>query len=306
MTEIIKGFTDGEQFRKANQYNKNQKRFEKSGLTPEMERVTPTVGINIAHLMKMESVQRLRGEITGQSLSTTILGISTAEGPRDFQRLLKGLGAGHISTTAIDISDGIFDQIRQTGLDEVTCLLRDARKTGLPSNSQDINLRDHIGNCCPPEIDRAINREATRILKPDGISIVNITTSDLLLNSQQREKIPFLRLKDELGNKVIHALQNKIYDLEGFKEMFPEIDSESLRGMILEIEPKRSFVVFGEDPQGHGEWFRRLEEHKRIWQKDGFEIVEVATREGTDSHEPPLKCLRHNVVLRKKVTSLNK
>jgi len=305
MTETIKGFTNGEQFRKANQYINTQNLFEQLGLTDEIENRTPTVGINIAHLAKMDSVQRLGEEITGQSLSTTILGISTAEGPRDFQRLLKGLGAGHISTTAIDISDGIFDEIRQSGLDEITCLLRDARETGLPNNSQDINLRDHLGNCCPPEIDRAIDKEAARILKPNGISIVNITTSDLLLSSQKREKIPFLRLKDELGDRVIHALQNKIYDLEEFKEMFPEISSESLRGMILEIEPKRSFVVFGEDPQGHGEWFRSLGDHKKIWQRDGFEVVEINSRQGKDSHNPSLECLRHNVVLRK-VTSLNK
>jgi len=131
MSEIIKGFTDGDQFRRANQYNENQKRFERWGLTPEMEKVTPTVGINIAHLIQMKSVKKLREEIVGQPLSATILGISTAEGPKDFQKLLKWLGAGHVSTIAIDISDGIFDEIRRTKLDEITCLLRDARNTGL-------------------------------------------------------------------------------------------------------------------------------------------------------------------------------
>jgi len=300
MSEKIKGFTNGEQFRETNHYSVTQKLFESLGLSPEVEIWTPTVGVNIAHLAKMKSIQQLGSEINSQVLSVTILGISTAEGPRDFQRLLKALGAGHISTTAVDISDGIFDAITQTEeLDEIQCLLKDARTTGLADHSQDFVLRDHLGNCCPPEIDREIDQEVARILKPGGYSIVNITTSDLLLESPNREVVVFERSKEEFGNQIIKALQNNIYDLQQFKESFPEINSELLRGIILEIEPKKSFVVFGEDLQGHGEWFRTISDHKSLWQKDGFLLIEKSSRPGKDSHEPKLECLRHNVLLKK-------
>ena len=299
MSEKIKGFTNGKQFREKNLYSITQKLFEQLGLSPEVEKWTPTVGVNIAHLARMKSIQQLGSEINGRALSVTILGISTTEGPRDFQRLLKALGAGHIATTAVDISDGIFDAIIQTKeLDEIQCLLEDARKTGLASGSQDFVLRDHLGNCCPPEIDRAIDQEVSRILKPRGYSIVNITTSDLLLKSLDREVVVFERLKEEFGDRIIKALQNNIYDLQQFKD-FPEIKPEILRGMILEIEPEDSFVVFGEDLQGHGEWFRTFADHNSGWRRNGLTIVEEASRPGQDSHEPKLECLRHNVLLKK-------
>jgi len=302
MENKIKGFTDGHQFRSANRYIDTQKLFEQLGLSDEVENRTPTVGVNVAHLAKMGSIQALSDNIHGRNLSVTVLGISTAEGPSDFQKLLKGLGSGRVSTTAIDLSDGIFSEIEKTGLDEVKCLLKDARDTGLEHNSQDFNLRDHIGNCCPPVIDRQIDKEAARILKEGGISIVNITTSDFLDRSEDREVIVLENLRGSLGSEVITALRQNIYDLKELHEAFPDVDVESLRGRIIEIEPDRSFVVFGEDEQGHGEWFRTLEDHKKTWEADGFEIVEISSRRGMDSHDPPLDCERHNVVLKKKLS----
>lgn len=302
----LKGYTDGHEFRVANRYIDTQQLFEELGLSIEVENRTPTVGVNVAHLARMPSVQALASEFSGRSLQVVVLGISTAEGPRDFQKLLKGLGANHISTTAIDISDGIFDEIQVSGLDEVVCLQKDARDTGLPKASQDINLRDHIGNCCPPSIDRSIDKEAARILKPGGIAVVNITTSDDIHSSIGRNVIRFESLRNIVGNVVMQALQSGIYDLEEAKALFPDMDFEMFRGQILEIEPNGSFVVFGEDKQGHGEWFRTIEDHEATWQNDGFEIVGMATRKGVDSHEPPLQCVRHNVILRKSVNSLGK
>lgn len=301
MSEQLKitGFSDGHQFRKANRYVDTQELFKKLGLTNEVENRTPTVGVNIAHLARMGAIQQLTQEINGRELSVAILGISTVEGPGDFQKLLKSLGAKRVSTTAIDISNGIFSEIESTELDEVQCLLKDARDTGLIGESQDFNLRDHIGNCCPPEIDRQIDREASRILKLGGISIVNITTSDHLEESQGRIIVDFERAKDDLGEKVIEGLLSNIYDLKELQTAFPNLETEVLRNLILEIEPNRSFVTFGEDEQGHGEWFRTLEDHQKTWIQNGFNIVEISSRKGLDSHNPPLVCQRHNVVLKK-------
>jgi len=301
----LKGYTDGHEFRSANRYIDTQQLFERLGLTDEVEQRTPTVGVNVAHLARMQSVRALSGELAGRLISVTVLGISTAEGPRDFQKLLKGLGALRVATTAIDISDGIFDDIRRSGLDEVTCLQQDARDTGMPTGSQDLNLRDHIGNCCPPEIDRAIDREAARILKPGGLAVVNITTSDELRHSGGRAVVDVATLRQGIGDDLLLALQTGIYDLEEIRMRFPGTDTEVLRGRILEIEPGGSFVVFGEDEQGHGEWFRTLEDHERQWKRDGFSVVDIATRTGTDSHVPPLACVRHNVLLRKNSMSSN-
>lgn len=299
MKSEIKGFSSGREFRDSNRYVDTQKLFNQLGLSDEVENRTPTVGVNVAHLAKMNSVVQLGEEINRRDLSVTILGISTVEGPSDFQRLLKGLGAGKVITTAIDISDGIFTEIENSGLDEVQCLLKDARETDLVSHSQDFNLRDHIGNCCPPDIDREIDMEASRILKSGGIAIVNISTSDLLAQSEERNIISFNDLNNILGAEIINALQKNIYDLIELKNAFPEVDPESLRGSILEIESEQSFVVFGEDEQGHGEWFRTLDDHIKTWKDHGFEVVEVASRSGKDSHNPPLLCERHNVVLKK-------
>lgn len=299
--ERIKGYSSGKDFRHTNEYEETQKLHESSIPVDEIDKGghTPTVGINLEFITRMHSVRWLSEEVRDKNLSVAILGISTVEGPADFQRLLKSLGANRISTTAIDISNGIFTDIEQSGLDEVTCLQRDARETSLPEASQDLNLRDHIGNCCPPAIDREIDREAARILKPGGIAVVNITTSDLLARSQARTVINFDQASGLFGEEITRALQTEIYDLIDLKRKFPMLNTELLRGKIIEIEPNGSFVVFGEDEQGHGEWFRRLDDHILTWEQDSFEIIEIKTREGTDSHKPPLECLRHNVILRK-------
>ncbi|HCC30796.1 MAG TPA: hypothetical protein DEQ03_12220 [Marinilabiliales bacterium] len=299
MFEEFKGYSDGHQFRLTNRYLDTQKLFEILGLSEEVENRTPTVGVNIAHLAKMWSIQSSSREITGKDLNVTILGISSAKGPKDFQRLLKGLGAGRVSTVAVDISDGIFEEIKQSGLDEIQCFQRDARETSIPANSQDFVLRDHIGNCCPPAIDRAIDEEAFRILKPRGIAIVNITTSDEIQQSEGRVTIPFSASLSNLGSVMISAFQQRIYDLDELKRFMPVEEAEQLRGTIIGIEENDSFVVFGEDQQGHGEWFRTWQDHIQTWQRHGFHNVEVQSRRGLDSHDPPLKCVRLNVVLQK-------
>lgn len=299
MTEKIKGYTNGDQFRKANNYDQTDIK-RKLGLPVGDE--TPTVGTNIDILKKMESINNLGKEFGEKGVKAIILGLSSKEGPLDFEDLLKKLGTEAISMVALDITDSIFKDILKLRPDTL-CVQADARNTPFEDNSFDIVLRDHLGNCCPPEIDRAINQEVARILKPEGVSIVNITTSDLLLNSPGRDRVFYDQLKSEVGDEAILALQNKIYDLEEFKKIFPEINSKTLRGTILEIEPEKSFVVFGEDQIGHGEWFRTLEDHKKIWERDCLEIAGIATRQGKDSHNPPLECLRHNVVLRKIISS---
>ena len=301
MVEHAKGYTNGAEFRHANQYEETQRLHKSSASVDEIDKGghTPTVGINLEFIMRMNSIKWLSEEVRNRDLSVAILGISTVEGPADFQTLLKSLGANRISTTAVDISDGIFTKIEQLELDEIVCLQRDARDTGLPGASQDLNLRDHLGNCCPPAIDRGINKEAARILKPGGIAVVNITTSDLLARSQGRTIINFDQAVNLFGEEITRAFQTEIYDLIDLKRKFPMLNTELLRGKIIEIESNESFVVFGEDEQGHGEWFRRLDDHISTWEQDGFEIVEIQTRQGTDGHKPPLECLRHNVILRK-------
>jgi hypothetical protein len=297
MSIEILGFSDPDEFRENNQYKKSEKSF--NGLSDNDGNETPPLCVNIAHLSTMESLHGLKEEFGGKSLRVAILGISSARGPKDLQDLLKSLGVNHVSTIALDLSDGVFAEIETSNLDEVHCLIGDARNTGLLDCNQDLVLRDHLGNCCPPNIDRAINFEVNRIVKPGGISIVNITTSDFLTKSKGRVFVSFRLLAKNFGPNLIQALKDQIYDLEGLMDLFPNIDPNMLRGSLLEIEPNRSFVVFGEDKQGHGEWFRSLEDHLFAWQQTGFEILEIKSREGFDSHNPPLKCKRHNVVLKK-------
>ncbi len=298
MTKESLGYTNADEFRANNQYVNTERRFAEQGLEAVKDETPPAI-VNIAFLSTMESIQGLQIEFLGNALEVAFLGISSASGPKALQDLLKELGASHVSTTALDISDGIFAEVKETGLDEILCFERDARDTGLADSSQDLVLRDHLGNCCPPNIDRAISVEVGRIVKPGGISIVNITTSDLLLESDDRRFVSFKQLRESLGVGVIEALQAQVYDLKKLAAVFPNVDTIQLRGLLLEIEPNKSFVVFGEDQQGHGEWFRSLEDHLLSWQQTGFEVIEVMSREGLDDHVPPLSCRRHNVILRK-------
>jgi hypothetical protein len=300
MSEQFKGYTDAHEFRVSNQYTETERLFQALGLSQMVEDRTPTVSVNVAHLAHMTCIQNLKSEIVNRDLRVAILGLSSSEGPRDFQRLLKSLGAKRISTTALDISDGIFADVCKSGLDDVLCLERDARNTSLENETQDFVLRDHLGNCCPPQIDRTINGECLRILRKKGIAVANITTSELLFNSQGRKILKLDQLKKLLPVEAITDLAQRIYDLDELKKTLPNLNLEFLRGALIEIESNDSFVVFGEDPQGHGEWFRLLSNHVKMWNESGFEIMEIKTREGNDSHSPPLRCRRHNVVLRKK------
>ena len=299
LENIIKGYNDADQFRLANRYVNTEALFSKEGLTEEVENQTPPVCVNIAHLNEMTSIKDMGKEFYNKHLNVTILGISSARGPKDLQDLLKNLGAGKVTTTAIDISDGIFTEVAKMGLDELICFQQDARSTGLPNLSQDLVLRDHLGNCCPPEIDKAINTEVGRIVKPNGISVVNITSGDLFRQSVDRDIIKFEQLNPLLGEVTVSALQNSVYDLFELAVFLPNIDLSGLRGKILEIGQNENFVVFGEDDQGHGEWFRKLDDHVIEWQRTGFNIMEIQSREGWDSHDPSLRCHRHIAVLKK-------
>ncbi len=295
------GYSSGEEFREANLYVDTERMFRELGLTEEVENRTPPVAVNIAHLAEMDSVWRLAGELKGKSVNVTILGISSTSGPKDFERLVKSLEARFVNTVAVDISDGIFADIEASGMDNVSCLQEDARETSIEAGSQDIVLRDHIDNCAPPEVSKAIDKEAARIIKSNGVAIVNVTTREEILSSVDREFISFERLKEVVGEDVIRALQGEIYDLAELREKFPQLDDEiifQLQGALIEIEAGGTIAVFGEDEIGHGEWFPKLEQLIDTWQNHGFEIIGLKARVGLDSHNPPLKCRRHNVILR--------
>ena len=297
----IVGYTSGKEFRDTNRYVNTEEMFRQLGLTDEVENRTPPVAVNIAHLATMDAVQRLADEFMGRNLNVAILGISSASGPKDFERLVKSLGADFVSTVAVDISDGIFADIEASEMDNVSCLQKDARETGIETETQDIVLRDHIDNCAPPKVSEAIDQETARISKPNGIAIVNVTTREELLKSVDRSFIPFDQLVEAVGEEVIKALQEEIYDLVELRKKFPQLDNSlisQLQGRLLEIEPQGTIAVFGEDGIGHGEWFPKLERLVDTWQSDGFEIVGLKSRVGLDSHNPPLKCRRHNVILR--------
>lgn len=289
--------------RTASHYEDQQRQLASVG--PESISGTPPVGLNLRILSKMDSVRVLNKEFSGKSVNTVILGLSIAEGAEDFLRFLSiSLSADCNSLSIIDIDPEILREVEQRHIPRVTLLNQDARHTTINSESQDLVLRDHLGNCCPPEIDRAINREAVRILKPGGISIVNITTSEFLHNSFFREMIPMEQVIDNLGKRTLSSLRSEIYNFAQLSETAGR-KIDSMRGHFIEIEPQ-SFVIFGQDlggngldPIGHGEWFRPLSDHLQLWQKDGLEIIGLKSRVGEDSHEPPLFCFRHNVVLRK-------
>ena len=297
-TGVGKEFGTG--LRNTSRYDETQRKMDASGSVEGLLDATPPVGLNLRLIAEMQSIPRLAESIQGTPQQGAILGLAIVDGVSDFKKFLaSSLHTNVQSLTIVDIDNTILQEVDALQIPNVVTMWKDAKHTDLPSASQDIVLRDHLGNCCPPAIDRDIDKEAARITKEQGISLVNITTSDALWKSPNRSIIPFDTVKKILGQSGIDALQTKIFDLSQLKNEFGA-SVESLRGMLLEIEPQNSFVIFGEDPDGHGEWFRPWNDHVKQWKQNGFQILEVQEREGNDSHEPPLRCHRHNVILIKK------
>lgn len=294
-TGVGKEFGDG--LRNTSKYSETQRRMEHSDTLAGLLDSTPPVGLNLRLISEMRTIPLFAEKIQGNPQHAAILGLAIVDGVKDFEKFLNSsLHTTLNSLTVVDIDNTILKEVEALQLKNVITKWCDARMTDLEKSSQDIVLRDHLGNCCPPAIDRAIDTEASRITKHHGISLVNITTSDVLWKSPNRRIVPFDTLVTIIGQSGIEALQTKIFDLSQLKNAFGT-SLESLRGMLLEIEPNNSFVIFGEDTDGHGEWFRPWQDHVHQWHQNGFQVVEVKEREGDDSHEPPLRCHRHNVIL---------
>ena len=155
-----------------------------------------------------------------------------------------------------------------------------------------------MGNCCPPNINDGAIKETTRVLKPGGIAMVNITSSDELFNSENRPIICLNQLQRQFNSEIIDFLNNAAFDLHQLRAKFPNIDFIQLQGPIIEIAPE-SFVVFSDDQNGHGEWFKGFNHHLDLWHHHRLELIGLKNRTGLDSHEPPLACRRHNAILKK-------
>lgn len=301
----------GEEFaaglRQSSGYGQTQHIIETQGITDEALNRTPPVGLNLRLLAEMPIMAQLKQEFKERPLLAAILGIAIPDGVPDFQRFLKtAFDTSWSSLFVLDIDSVILNEVNKLNLPGVITRETDARLTQIETDSLDMVLMDHLGNCCPPDIDRVIQREAHRILRPGGIAIVNITTSELLHLSPGRKGLIFPEVRDIVGDDGIDALHFIIYDLAQFNRWSNVNIDFALRGKILEIEKEcpQSVVVFGENEVGHGEWFRPLADHiqqwKNPWWQPNFDILEIKSREGNDSHNPPLRCFRHNVVLRKR------
>lgn len=298
----------GEGLRKNSNYNKTQKIVEQSQMSAkvlsEIEG-TPPVGLNLRLLLlRKQSVAILKNQLGSKPIDATIFGLAIVEGVPDFKRFLNSsINSDWKTLSVIDIDNKILKEVDSNNFERVKTLHQDARQTSLLDQSQSIVLRDHIDNCCPPAISRSINNEVKRVLAKNGVAIVNITTSDQLLKSPNRKIITHTELQKIVTPDVILALQTRIFDLNQLKKEFGQ-RLESLKGKIIEIEPnKDSFVVFGEDEFGHGEWFRSFDDHIKTWENDGLKISDMQNRIGTDSHDPKLICHRHIVLLTKKEKS---
>lgn len=291
----------GQGLRGTSGYEQTRARMETEGLSDEILNKTPPVGLNLRLLSEMAGVKSLASRIQRQPITVAMLGLANVDGVEDTQRFVAhaldtSMGAFHVMDIDEDIIANVDAIRKERGINTLIPRVVDARHTGLDAASVDLIIRDHTGNCCPPNIDRDIDRETARILKPGGTSIVNITTSELLSTSPGRKQV---NINESRSEALVQALQNNIYDLAQLKHEFGD-DMGSMRGTLLEIEKPDGFVIFGEDENGHGEWFRRLGDHVGFWNTLGFIVSDIKTRFGNDSHLPPLVCQRHNIVLTKK------
>lgn len=304
---IIKiGKEFGEGLRETSNYESTQEAFIAFGLIDAVLNKTPPVGLNLQILTEQmpNSIKKLTQSLPAQ-IESSLFGLAIIDGVDDLAKVLATVKSKPLNSleeqltiNVVDIDQTIITELKEKQQPHIQPLLEDARNTSLNSESQDFIVRDHLGNCCPPGIYSDIETEVTRVLKKDGLSLVNITTSEKLLKSKERELISLEELTLLVEEKVIIALKERIFSLEQLTEEFPELNTQFLRGKLLEIMPD-SFVIFGEDKVGHGEWFSSLEWHKNLWEKNNFTIVDQNKREGHDSHQPPLECVRHIVLLEK-------
>ncbi len=296
-------------------------------LAEELLNVTPPVGVNFLILLKqLQSVgnEALLNKITSilnPDIQAAFLGLAIADGITDLEKLLKNLTHEQRNSEAIpwnrlhvvDIDSVIikkvetaFSQLIESG--RIVPKLADARESGI-ATSLNLTIRDHTDNCCPPFVSQGLNQAAWELTKKGGLALINVTTSELLAQSTQRQIVTTADLRQLLTasnispdkiNEIFKALCNEVFDLAKLIEKFPELEElkKELRGAIIEIKPN-SFVVFGEDERGHGEWFRSWEQHRILWDKTGWNMIFHHQREGNDSHQPPLRCRRHIVLLQK-------
>ncbi len=297
----------GRGLRGTSKYEETRAQMEKEGLSHEILNKTPPVGVNLKLLSEMPGIHALAERINGHPINVAMLGLANIDGAEDTHRFISSalktiFKTFHIVDIDPDIIASVSKLKQERSWGHVIPHLLDARHTQLPDASIDLVIRDHTGNCCPPAIDREIDKETSRILKPGGASIVNISTSELLQTSPNRIITPMTGHRINRLGPVTDALRSRIYDLAQFKREFGD-RMEIHRGNLLEIEQPDGFVVFGEDGNGHGEWFRRLGDHIHHWNSLGFSISDMKSRFGADSHIPPLLCFRHNIVLTKREES---
>ena len=292
----------GKGLRNTSQYNVTRDRMYREGLSHDVLNKTPPVGTNLRLLSEMVGITRLSERLNKKPLQAAMFGLADIRGVEDMERFIRhSLGSPIDTLHIVDIDPAIIEEVsrekQKRKLDHIVPHLADARHTSLPDASLDLIIRDHTGNCCPPMIDRAIDEETARVLRPGGTSIVNITTSELLATSTGRTSVDVSNGNHQGSGALKDALRTRIYDLSQLTKEFGT-GTSSLRGKLVEIEPG-GFVVFGEDEEGHGEWFRRLGDHIQHWNALGFSIQDLKSRFGNDSHTPPLTCFRHNIVLEK-------
>jgi len=302
------GEQSAEGLRERNRYEETELQMLQHGMTEQLNNETPPVAINLARWIEdTVMMTKLRSEFEGKSLNIAVFGIATEHGIQSILDFATNhMQSKQTSLIAIDINADILARVEALRLPNVITLHEDARHVSIRSDSVDLVIRDHVGNCCPPEVDREMDKEAVRILRRNGFSITNITTSELLTQSKQRTMVSFSTLLDTIGEEGIRKLQTELFDIEDMKKR-GMTNPDAIRGMLLEIEPNNSFAIFGSgatdmeqhiDLVGHGEWFRQIDDHIRTWTADEFHIEDIRSKSGFDSHEPKLSCLRHIVLLR--------
>lgn len=298
---LFVGHETGKGLRETSRYEQTQQAIDTGGITDDVLNKTPPIGLNLELLAQdSEALGFLQQKFANRNFETGVLGLAISAGVRNVRDFLtEKVGSHRGIINVFDIDEEIISEVSQLHGADVIPKLRDARDTGLSSESQDLVIRDHLGNCCPPAIDEAIDAEVARILKPGGIAIVNITTSELLSKSQGRDIVRFDSLHRLVENSLlVERLQEDCYNLKQLIDEQPFL--EVLRSKLVEIQECESFVVFGEDSIGHGEWFRSFKSHQELWERDGFVVKKILQRDGTDSHTPPLQCRRQSVILEKK------
>ena len=209
-----------------------------------------------------------------------IEGISCPWNGTSLRRFLSLIGLEEPDIHAIDILDiEVVARLLGCDLPDLRFEVGDAaRLERWADGSVQLLVQDHLVNCAPHGVHRAIVREAARLLDRDGVWMLNFSVEPLLDSGRQLSFATAERVLGRPLSETAYSLREAGID-EG--RLFASVH-DLLGAMITQEETGRS--IFVTPPHGNFEFYFPLAELERLLADVELRIVFQSCEEGVDQH----------------------